>query len=60
MCTIENVSGQHHALTTLVPGKEPQFLFNRRLAVPQSRSGHFEEEKIFCRLWDSNLRHSIL
>jgi hypothetical protein len=36
------VSGQLHALATLLPGKEP---LDRRVGGPQSQAGHGGEEK---------------
>jgi hypothetical protein len=38
-----NVSDQHHAPATLLPGKVPRFPLNR-LGGPQSQSGRFGEE----------------
>jgi hypothetical protein len=40
------VSGQLHALATLLPGKEPWYTLDRRLDSPQSRSKRGCEEKI--------------
>jgi hypothetical protein len=43
------VSGQRHAPAELYPkGKDPRYLLDRRLGVPQSRSGHKLEEKFSC------------
>jgi hypothetical protein len=39
------VNGQVHAPTTLLPGKEPLYPLDGRLAGPQSRSGRGCEEK---------------
>jgi hypothetical protein len=41
------VSGQLHAPATLPPGKNPRYLFYRRLGGPQSRSGRYGEVNIF-------------
>jgi hypothetical protein len=41
------VSGQLHAPAALPPGKSPRYPFYRRLGGPQSRSGRYEEVKIF-------------
>jgi hypothetical protein len=38
------MAGQLHALAALFPRKEPQYPLDRRLVVPQSRSGRCEEE----------------
>jgi hypothetical protein len=39
------VSGQIHAPAAFPPGKESQYPFDRRLCVPQSRSGHGVKEE---------------
>jgi hypothetical protein len=41
------VSGQLHAPAALPPEKSPRYPFYRRLGGPQSRSGRYEELKIF-------------
>jgi hypothetical protein len=38
-------SGQFHTPAALHPGKEPRYPLDRRLDVPQSRSGRGGEEK---------------
>jgi hypothetical protein len=43
------MSGQRHTPAALYPqGKDLQYLVNRRLGGPQSRSGHRLEEKSSC------------
>jgi hypothetical protein len=44
------VSGQLHAPTALLPGKEPWYPLDRGLGGPQSRSGRGGEEKNSCTL----------
>jgi hypothetical protein len=39
------VSGQIHASAALTPWKEPRYPLDKRLGGPQSRSGHYGEEK---------------
>jgi hypothetical protein len=39
------VIGQRHTPSSLLPGKEPPYPFDRRLGGPQSRSGRSGEEK---------------
>jgi hypothetical protein len=39
------VSGQLHAPTALLPGKEPRYPLDRRLDVPHARFEHSGEEK---------------
>jgi hypothetical protein len=46
-------------LGCLTPGKEPQYILNRRLGGPQIKSWQFlEKQKISCSYWDSNLELS--
>jgi hypothetical protein len=40
------VSGQLHTLAAVPRGKEPLYPLDMRLAGPQSRPGHYGEEKI--------------
>jgi hypothetical protein len=40
------VSGQIHAPTALLPGREPQYPLDRRLGGPQSWSGRDNEDRL--------------
>jgi hypothetical protein len=42
------VSGQLHAPVALLQGKSPRYALDRRLGGPQSRPGHYREEKILA------------
>jgi len=44
------VSGQFHASTALIPGKEHEVLTCRRLGGPKSQSWHFGDEEN-CHEW---------
>jgi hypothetical protein len=41
------VSDYHHALATLLPGKEPQYPLNKRWGGPQNQYGFGEKENLF-------------
>jgi hypothetical protein len=43
------VSGEHHALAALPPGKGPRYPLNERLGGPYNRSGRCEDEKNLAR-----------
>jgi len=53
--TSTEVCGQRLTPAALPPGNN---LLNRKLGVPQSRSGLFEKKKVSCPYWDLNPRPS--